>query len=94
MKKIVFGLLIYVALVIGVICAEAKTNNDTFTVRFRENTLVVTSIQMEGAAICSMEGKTLQKKYGQFLEFPLDRGNYRLYAKVNGKTISRRIELR
>ena len=94
MKKIVFGLLIYVALVIGVVCAEAKTNNDIFTVRFRENTLVVMSTQMEEARIYSMQGKLLQKKRGQFLEFDLDRGTYRLYAKVNGDTVARRIELR
>ena len=94
MKKVLFSLLTCVALVAGVTFADAKTNNDKFTVRFRENTLVVTSTQMEEARIYSMQGKLLQKKRGQFLEFPLDRGTYRLYAKVNGETVARRVELR
>jgi len=94
MKKVLLGLMTCVALVAGVTFADAKTNNDKFTVRFRENTLVVTSTQMEEARIYSMQGKLLQKKRGQFLEFPLNRGTYRLYAKVNGETVARRVELR
>ena len=83
-----------VALVTGVIFADAAKSNDNFTVRFRENTLVVTSTQMEEARIYSMQGKLLQKEKGNFAEFELDRGSYRLYAKVNGDTVTRRIELR
>ena len=62
----------------------AKNNKDNLTVRFRENTLVVASTQMEEASIYTMQGKLLQKEEGTFVEFPLERGNYRLYAKVNG----------
>ena len=78
----------------GFTFANAANNEDNLNVRFRENTLVVTSTQMEEARIYSMEGKLLQKEQGTFVEFPLDRGTYRLYAKVNGETLSRRIELR
>ena len=65
-----------------------------FSVRFRENTLVVRSTKMEEARIYSMQGKLLQKERGNLVEFELERGTYRLYAKVNGETLTRRIELR
>lgn len=95
MKKVLFSLLTVVSLVAGgTLTYAAKNTNDNFTVRFRENTLVVTSTQMEEARIYSMQGKLLQKEKGNFAEFELDRGSYRLYAKVNGDTVTRRIELR
>lgn len=87
-------LLTFCCLMAGFTFADAAKNNDNFTVRFRENTLVVTSAQMEEARIYSMQGKLLQKERGNFVEFELERGTYRLYAKVNGETVSRRIELR
>ena len=87
-------LLTFCCLMAGFTFADAAKNNDNFTVRFRENTLVVTSTQMEEARIYTMQGKLLQKERGHFIEFELDRGTYRLYAKVNGETVSRRIELR
>lgn len=83
-----------VALVTGVTFADAAKSNDEFSVRFRENTLVVRSTKMEEARIYSMQGKLLQKERGNLVEFELERGTYRLYAKVNGKTLTRRIELR
>ena len=94
MKKVLVVLAAVAALLTGVNYADAAKNNDKFTVRFRENTLVVTSTQMEEARIYSMQGKLLQKEQGHFAEFELDRGTYRLYAKVNGQTVTRRIELR
>ena len=94
MRRVFLTVLTTVALLTGVIVAEAAKSNDNFTVRFRENTLVVTSTRMEEARIYSMQGKLLQKQQGSFLEFELDRGTYRLYAKVNGETLTRRIELR
>lgn len=94
MKKVLVSLFTFVALLTGFIYADAAHNNDNFTVRFRENTLVVTSTQMEEARIYSMQGKLLQKERGNFVEFELDRGTYRLYAKVNGETVTRRVELR
>ncbi|MBQ7438817.1 MAG: hypothetical protein IJV28_02500 [Paludibacteraceae bacterium] len=81
-------------LMAGYTIADAAKSNDNFTVRFRENTLVVTSTQMEEARIYSMQGKLLRKERGKFVEFELDRGTYRLFAKVNGETVTRRIELR
>ena len=94
MKKVLVSLLTFVVLLTGVHDADAAHNNDNFTVRFRENTLVVTSNQMEEARIYSMQGKLLQKEQGQLAEFELERGTYRLYAKVNSNTLTRRIELR
>ena len=82
------------ALMAGYTLADAAKSTDDFTVRFRENTLVVTSTQMEEARIYSMQGKLLQKERGNLVEFELERGTYRLYAKVNGETVTRRIELR
>ena len=92
--KVSFVVLTVVSLLAGVNIADAARNKDNFTVRFRENTLVVTSTQMEEARLYSMQGKLLQKERGNFVEFELDRGTYRLYAKVNGETVTRRIELR
>ena len=92
--KVSFVVLTIVSLLAGVNIADAAYNKDNFTVRFRENTLVVTSTQMEEARIYSMQGKLLQKERGNFVEFELDRGTYRLYAKVNGETVTRRVELR
>ena len=92
--KVSFVVLTVVSLLAGVNFADAARNKDNFTVRFRENTLVVTSTQMEEARIYSMQGKLLQKERGNFVEFELDRGTYRLYAKVNGETVTRRVELR
>ena len=84
----------FVALLAGFTYADAAKRKDIFTIRFRENTLVVDSDQMEEARIYSMDGRLLQKKQGTFASFELDRGTYRLFAKVDGETVSRRIELR
>ena len=92
--KVSLVVMTIISLMAGVNIADAAHNNDNFTVRFRENTLVVTSTRMEEARIYSMQGKLLQKEKGNFAEFELDRGTYRLYAKVNGETVSRRVELR
>ena len=94
MRRIFLILATVVALVTGVIFADAAKSNDNFTVRFRENTLVVTSTQMEEARIYSMNGKLLKKEQGSYAEFELDPGTYRLYAKVNNEMVRRRIELR
>ena len=81
-------------LMAGFTLADAAKSKDIFSVRFRENTLVVTSNQMEEARIYSLQGKLLQKEQGKLAEFELSPVTYRLYAKVNGETITRRIELR
>lgn len=93
-KKILVTLTTVVVLLTGVIVAEAAKSNDNFTVRFRENTLVVCSTQMEEARIYSMEGKLLLKERGNYVEFELEPGTYRLFAKVGDSTERRRIELR
>lgn len=94
MKRFFMTVATVVALLTGVNFADAAKSNDNFTVRFRENTLVVTSAKMEEARIYSMQGKLLQKECGKLAQFELERGTYRLYAKVDGKTVTRRIELR
>ncbi|MBR2166311.1 MAG: hypothetical protein IKP02_11245 [Paludibacteraceae bacterium] len=94
MKRFFMIVATAVALLTGVTFADAAKSNDDFTVRFRENTLVVKSMQMEEARIYSLQGKLLQKERGNLVEFELERGTYRLYAKVNGETVTRRIELR
>jgi len=94
MKRFFMIVATVVALLTGVTFADAAKSNDDFTVRFRENTLVVKSMQMEEARIYSLQGKLLQKERGNLVEFELERGTYRLYAKVNGETVTRRIELR
>ena len=94
MRRILMSVATVVALVTGVIFADAAKSNDNFTVRFRENTLVVTSTQMEEAKIYSKQGKLIAAEQGNFAEFELEKGTYRLYAKVNGETLTRRIELR
>lgn len=95
MKKVFFSLFATWSLLISsATLAEAARNNDNFSVRFRENTLVVTSTQMTEARLYNMDGKLLQKEKGSFCEFELDRGTYRLYAKVNGETLSRKVVMK
>ena len=94
MKKILVTLTTVVVLLTGVIVAEAAKCTDNFTVRFRENTLVVCATQMEEARIYSLDGKLLQKERGQYVEFELEPGTYRLFAKVGDTMERRRIELR
>jgi hypothetical protein len=93
MKKMLYFVSL-VAILAGFTSADAAKRNDIFTVRFRENTLVVSSEQMEEARIYTMQGRLLQKERGKFAQFELERGEYRLFAKVNGETVTRRIELR
>ena len=94
MRRILLTLTTAVVLLTGVIVAEAAKCTDNFTVRFRENTLVVCSTQMEEARIYSLNGKRLQKERGTYVEFELEPGTYRLYAKVGDQMERRRIELR
>lgn len=95
MKKVFFSLFAAWSLMIGsTTIAEAAKNNDEFKVRFRENTLVVTSTGLQEARIYNMNGKLLQKETGKICEFELERGTYRLYAKVNDETVSRKVILK
>ena len=94
MRRFLLTLTTAVVLLTGVSVAEAAKCTDNFTVRFRENTLVVCSTQMEEARIYSLNGKLLQKERGTYVEFELEPGTYRLYAKVGDQMERRRIELR
>ena len=93
MRRFLMTLTTVVVLLTGVIVADAAKVTDQFTVRFRENTLVVCSTQMEEARIYSMDGKLLLKERGNYIEFELEPGTYRLYAKVGNGMERRRIEL-
>ena len=96
MKKYLFKvsyLLTFCCLMAGFTFADASKITDNFTVRFRENTLVVTSTQLEEARIYSLDGKLLLKERGNYVEFELVPGTYRLYAKVGDQMERRRIEL-
>ena len=93
MKRFLMAMTTLVVLLTGVIVADAAKCTDQFTVRFRENTLVVCSTQMEEARIYSMDGKMLLKERGNYIEFELVPGTYRLYAKVGDQMERRRIEL-
>ena len=94
MKRFLMTMTTVVVLLTGVIVADAAKCTDNFTVRFRENTLVVCATQLEEARIYSMDGKLLQKERGQYVEFELEPGTYRLFAKVGDTMERRRIELR
>ena len=94
MRRFLMTMTTVVVLLTGVIVAEAAKCTDNFTVRFRENTLVVTAAQMEEARIYSLDGKLLQKEQGNYVEFELEPGTYRLFAKVGDQMERRRIELR
>ena len=94
MKRFLMTMTTVVVLLTGVIVADAAKCTDNFTVRFRENTLVVCATQMEEARIYSLDGKLLQKERGQYVEFELEPGTYRLFAKVGDSMERRRIELR
>ncbi len=94
MKRFLMTMTTVVVLLTGVIVADAAKCSDNFTVRFRENTLVVCATQLEEARIYSMDGKLLRKERGQYVEFELEPGTYRLFAKVGDTMERRRIELR
>ena len=94
MRRFLMTMTTVVVLLTGVIVADAAKCTDNFTVRFRENTLVVCATQMEEARIYSLDGKLLQKERGQYVEFELEPGTYRLFAKVGDTMERRRIELR
>lgn len=94
MRRFFMSMATVVALLTGVTFADAAKSKDDFTVRFRENTLVVTSTQMEEASVYSIQGKLLKTETGKIAEFELQPGTYRLRAKVNGETLTRRVELR
>lgn len=96
MKKVLFSLFAAWSLLIGsAVIAKAGSNNENFTVRFRENTLVVSSNLMTEARVYNKEnGKLLAKSEGNWAEFELEQGEYRLYAKVNGETVARTVILK
>ena len=94
MKKVFFSLFTFAALTASVAFANAESKTKEFTVRFRENTMVVTATNMSAARLYNMNGKLLQKHVGNFAEFEMEKGIYRLYAKVGEETVARRVEMR
>lgn len=94
MKKVLFSLFAAAAICAGATFADAASNNDKFTVRFRENTLVVSSTKMTEARLYTQNGRLLDEKKGRFAEFELQQGNYVLCARVNGETMARKVVLK
>ena len=76
---------------------EVRTHQkvDSIKVRFRENTLVVTSPDMTEARLYTQNGKLLNKEQGKIAQFEIEnRGKYTLYAKVQGKTVMRKVVMK
>lgn len=96
MKKVFFSLFAAWSILIGsAAVAEAARVTDNFSVRFRENTLVVTSTKLQEARLFDEDGRLMSIKQGNICEFELEeKGTYRLLAKVDNKTELRKIVLR
>ena len=98
MKKVFFSLFMILSILAGSennAIAGTHHNNDSFKVRFRENTLVVTSPNMTEARLYTQNGKLVNKEKGKIAQFEIEnRGNYVLYAKVEGKTIVRKVVMK
>ena len=94
MKKVLVSFVTLVTLLFLMTLAQAAHKSEDLTVRFDENRLIVGSTQMEEASIYSLQGKLLQTEKGNLATFELEQGTYRLFAKVNGSTLTRRIEIR
>lgn len=94
MKKVFFSLFTFIALTASVAFANAESKTKEFTIRFRENTMVVMATNMSEARLYNMEGKLLQKQVGNYALFEMEQGSYRLYAKVGDQMVVRRIEMR
>ena len=60
MRRFFMNVATMVALLTGVTFADAAKSNDDLTVRFRENTLVVTSTRMQEASVYTIQGKLLE----------------------------------
>ena len=97
MKKVLLSLFTILSILAGTenIAVAGTHHNNDVKVRFRENTLVVTSPNMTEARLYSQNGKLLNKEQGQIAQFEIEnRGKYTLYAKVEGKTVVRRVILK
>ncbi|MBR4547485.1 MAG: hypothetical protein IKO66_05525 [Paludibacteraceae bacterium] len=98
MKKVVLSLFTVLSILAGsqnVAIARTHNTNESFKVRFRENTLVVTSPEMTEARLYTSNGKLLNKEQGKIAQFEIEnRGNYMLYAKVQGKTVVRKVVMK
>lgn len=95
MKRIIFSLFTILSILAGssnIAVAGNQQNIDSVNVRFRENTLVVTSPKMTEARLYSQNGKLLNKEQGKIAQFEIEnRGKYTLYAKVKGNTVVRKV---
>lgn len=94
MKKVLFSLFTFAALTASVAFANAESKTKEFTIRFRENTMVVMATNMSEARLYDINGKLLQKQEGNYVLFEMEKGTYRLYAKVGDQMVARRIEIR
>lgn len=94
MKKVFLSLFTILSIFAGseTIAVAGTNHTNDFKVRFRENTLVVTSPSMTEARLYTQNGKLVNKEVGKIAQFEIEtRGNYVLYAKVEGKTVVRKV---
>ncbi len=98
MKKVFLSLFTILSILSGsqsVAFAGNNNTNDSIKVRFRENTLVVTSPQMTEARLYTKNGKLVNKEQGKTAQFEIEnKGHYTLYAKVEGKTVVRKVVMK
>ncbi|MBP5290552.1 MAG: hypothetical protein J6Y76_03965 [Paludibacteraceae bacterium] len=98
MKKVFLSLFTILSILAGsetTAFAGNTQTKDSVRVRFRENTLVVTSPNMTEARLYTQNGKLVNKEKGKIAQFEIEnRGKYTLYAKVDGKTVTRRVVMK
>lgn len=98
MKKVIFSLFTILSIIAGtenIAVAGNHQNIDSVKVRFRENTLVVTAPKMTEARLYTQNGKLVNKEQGKIAQFEIEnRGKYTLYAKVEGKTVVRKVVMK
>ena len=97
MKKVIISLFTILSIVAGSesIAVAANPNIDSVKVRFRENTLVVTAPKMTEARLYTKNGKLVNKEQGKLAQFEIENpGKYTLYAKVEGKTVVRKVVMK
>lgn len=93
-KKIVVSLLAAAALMMsGATMAKVARVPAEFECKFVENTLVVSGTKLQETRLFDSDGALLSVRQGQFCEFDLCPGEYRLLAKVDNQTKLRKVIL-
>lgn len=97
MKKFAIGIISMLSILAGT-STVATAQNDAeaakVSVRFYENTLVVSSPALTESRLYTYKGRLLETEKGKYARFELEQGAYLLCADVDGQTISRKVVLR